>query len=103
MTCLDDLLDAVTACRGLAAADLDLLAVVAAHHFDVGGRAVVAVGGIGGGGIGGVGVLVGLLGGVEFCQHGLAVSDRDLVIVGVNFAKGQKTVAIAAIFDERRL
>ena len=33
-------------------------------------------------------------------QHNLAVGDRDLIIVRVNFAKGQKTVAIAAIFDE---
>ena len=49
------------------------------------------------------GLLHGLLGGVVLCQHSLAVGDRDLVIVGVNFAKGKKTVAIATKFDECRL
>jgi hypothetical protein len=33
----------------------------------------------------------------------LTVGDRDLVIVGMDFAEGQKTVAVAAIFDESRL
>jgi hypothetical protein len=33
----------------------------------------------------------------------LTVGDRDLVIVGMDFAEGQKTVAVAAIFDEGRL
>src|SRR5205085_8346446 len=36
---------------------------------------------------------------VSFDQ-GLAVGNRDLVIVGMNFAEGQKAMAIAAIFDE---
>ena len=36
-------------------------------------------------------------------HHGLAVGDRDLVVVGVDFVEGQKTVAIAAIVDECRL
>jgi hypothetical protein len=31
------------------------------------------------------------------------VGDRDLVIVGVNFAEGEEAVAVAAIFDEGRL
>ena len=30
----------------------------------------------------------------------LTVGDRDLVIVGMDFAEGQKAVAVAAIFDE---
>ena len=33
----------------------------------------------------------------------LTVGDRDLVIVGMDFAEGQKTVAVTAIFDESRL
>ena len=38
-----------------------------------------------------------------FAQQPFAVGDRDAVIVGVDFAEGQEAVAIAAIFDERRL
>jgi len=38
-----------------------------------------------------------------FAQQGFAVFLRNLVIVGVDFAEGQEAVAIAAIFDERRL
>jgi hypothetical protein len=33
----------------------------------------------------------------------LSVGDRDLIIVGMDFAKGQESVAVAAIFDEGRL
>ena len=33
----------------------------------------------------------------------LTVGDRDLVIIGMDFAEGQKSVAVAAIFDEGRL
>ena len=33
----------------------------------------------------------------------LSVGDRDLVIVGMDFAEGEEAVAVAAIFDERRL
>ena len=33
----------------------------------------------------------------------LTVGDRDLIIVGMNFAEGQEAVAVAAIFDECRL
>ena len=36
-------------------------------------------------------------------QQCLAVLARDLVIVGMDFAEREKAVAIAAIFDERRL
>ena len=39
---------------------------------------------------------------VGFDQR-LPVGDRDLVIVGMDFAEGQEAVAVAAIFDERRL
>src|SRR3546814_2625953 len=38
-----------------------------------------------------------------FAQQCVAVFLRNLVIVGVDFAEGQKAVAVAAIFDERRL
>jgi hypothetical protein len=33
----------------------------------------------------------------------LTVGDRDLIIVGVDFAEGQEAVAVAAVFDEGRL
>jgi len=36
-------------------------------------------------------------------DQGLTVGDRDLVIVGMDFAEGEEAVAIAAIFDERCL
>ena len=39
---------------------------------------------------------------VGFDQR-LTVGDRDLVIVGMDFAESQEAVAIAAIFDERGL
>ena len=43
-----------------------------------------------------VGAFVGL-------DQGLTVGDRDLVVVGMDFAESQKTVAVAAIFDKGRL
>ena len=43
-----------------------------------------------------MGALVGL-------DQGLTVGDRDLVIVGMDFAEGEEAVAVAAIFDEGRL
>jgi len=33
----------------------------------------------------------------------LAVGDRNLIIVGMDFAEGEEAVAVAAIFDEGRL
>ena len=33
-------------------------------------------------------------------QQRLTVGDRDLVVVGMDFAERQETVAVAAIFDE---
>ena len=39
----------------------------------------------------------------DFGHQAFAVGDRDLVIVRVDFAEGQKTVAIAPEIDERRL
>ena len=36
-------------------------------------------------------------------QKRLPVGDRDLIVVGVNFAEGQKSVAVSAIIDEGRL
>ena len=38
-----------------------------------------------------------------FSQQAFAVFARDLVIVGVDFAEGQKTMAIATIVDKCRL
>src|SRR4249919_2794054 len=36
-------------------------------------------------------------------NQGLPISDRDLIIVGMNFRERQKAVAIATVVDERRL
>ena len=36
-------------------------------------------------------------------DQGLTVGDRNLIVVGMDFAEGQETMAVAAIFDERRL
>ena len=43
-----------------------------------------------------VGALIGL-------DQRLTVGDRDLIVVRVDFAERQEAVAVAAIFDERRL
>ncbi len=42
-------------------------------------------------------------GGAVGVERRLTIGDRDAVIVGMDFAEGQEAVAIAAIFDERRL
>jgi hypothetical protein len=39
---------------------------------------------------------------VGFDQR-LTVGDRDLVVIGMDFAEGQEAVAVAAVFDEGRL
>jgi hypothetical protein len=36
-------------------------------------------------------------------DQGLTVGDRDLIIIGMDFAEGQKAVAVTAILDEGRL
>ena len=36
-------------------------------------------------------------------DQGLTVGDRNLIIVGMDFAEGEKAVAVAAILDEGRL
>ena len=33
----------------------------------------------------------------------LTVGDRDLIIVGMDFAEGEEAVAVSAVFDEGRL
>ena len=33
----------------------------------------------------------------------LAIGDRNLIIIGMDFAEGQKAVTITAVFDEGRL
>ena len=38
-----------------------------------------------------------------FGDQRLTVGDRDLIIVGMDFAEGEKAVAVAAVIDERRL
>ena len=51
-----------------------------------------------------VGGDLGRLGGPRLLgDQRLPVGDRDLVIVGMDFAEGEEAVAIAAVVDERRL
>jgi hypothetical protein len=51
-----------------------------------------------------VGFFLGLAVGALFgLDQRLAIGDGDLVIIRMNFAEGEETVAVAAIFDERRL
>jgi hypothetical protein len=40
---------------------------------------------------------------VDFGHQAFAVGDRDLVVVGMDFAEREKTVAIAAVIDESGL
>jgi len=47
---------------------------------------------------GGLGVVLGLV-----AQERFAVREGDLIVVRVNFGKGEETVAIAAVVDEGRL
>ena len=48
-------------------------------------------------------VISGALGALLFVDQRLAVGDRDLIVVGVDFAERQEAVAIAAVVDERGL
>ena len=74
---------------------LDPLAIAAAARVAVARTA--AVGAI-------LGFFLGLaMGAFVGLNQRLTIGDRDLVIIRVNFAEGQKTVAVAAIFDEGRL
>jgi hypothetical protein len=71
---------------------LDPIAVAAAAGVAVTGAAAVpAILGLF------LGFPMGLLFGLDQC---LTVGDRDLVIVGMDFAEGQEAMAIAAIFNE---
>ena len=48
-----------------------------------------------------VGLVFGVaLGALLFVDQRLPVGDRDLVVVGVDFAEGEKPVAVAAIVDK---
>ena len=44
-----------------------------------------------------------MIGAQIFCKDRLAISDRNLIIVGMDFAEGEESVAITAIFDKGRL
>ncbi len=45
----------------------------------------------------------GALGAFLLGDQRLPIGDRDLIVVGMNFAEGQEAVAIAAVVDEGRL
>jgi hypothetical protein len=74
----------------------DALALTAAAGVAV-ARAAAAVGAVLALFLGfAMGLLIGL-------DQRLPIGDRDLIIVGMDFAEGEEAVAIAAIFDEGRL
>src|SRR6185295_11886525 len=76
---------------------LDPFAMAAAAGVAVAGAAAVAVGGAV------LALFLGLaMGAFVGLDQRLTVGDRDLVIFGMDFAEGQKTVAVTAIFDESR-
>jgi hypothetical protein len=73
---------------------LDPLAIAAAARIAVPRTAASAIGAV-------LGLFLGLaMGAFVRLDQRLTVGDRDLIIVGVNFAEGQEAVAVAAIFDE---
>jgi len=80
-------------------AALDAIAMAAAARIAMARAATVAV-------VGGavlalfLGLAVGALVGLD---QRLTVGDRDLIVVRMDFAERQEAVAVAAIFDERRL
>jgi hypothetical protein len=87
--------DGLAGLRGLDHFALDALAMAAAAGIAMAGTAAVAA----------VfrlflGFAMGLLFGLD---QRLTIGDRDLIIVGMDFAEGQEAMAVAAIFDEGSL
>jgi hypothetical protein len=75
---------------------LDALAIAAAARIAV-ARAAASAGAV-------LALFFGLaVGAFVRLDQRLTVGDRDLIIVGVDFAEGEEAVAVAAIFDEGRL
>ena len=48
-------------------------------------------------------VVGGALGAAFFVDQRLPVGDRDLIVIGMDFAEGEEAVAVAAVIDERGL
>jgi hypothetical protein len=77
---------------------LDPLALAAAARVAVARTAAVTVGGAV------LALFLGLaMGALVGLDQRLTVGDRNLVIIRMDFAEGQETMAVAAIFDEGRL
>jgi hypothetical protein len=75
---------------------LDALAIAAAARIAV-ARAAASAGAV-------LALFLGFaVGAFVRLDQRLTVGDRDLIIVGVDFAEGEEAVAVAAIFDEGRL
>src|SRR5258707_3096846 len=71
---------------------LDALAIAAAARAAVARTAAI---------VAGFALLLGLpMGAFIRFDQGLTIGDRNLIIVGMNFAEGQKAVAVAAVVDE---
>jgi hypothetical protein len=77
---------------------LDTVTMAAAARIAVARAATVAAGGAV------LALFLGLaMGALVGLDQRLTVGDRDLIVVRVDFAERQEAVAVAAIFDERRL
>ena len=101
-----DVFAALIGLRGLRGIDRGVLDDVALDPFALAAAAGVAVARTAAVTVGGtvlalfLGFAMGALVGLD---QGLTVGDRDLVLVGMDFAEGEEGVAVAAIFDEGRL
>ncbi len=74
---------------------LDALAIAATARIAVARAAAIGAG---------LALLLGLaMGAFVRLDQGLAIGDRDLIVVRMNFAEGQKAVTVAAVLDEGRL
>ncbi len=99
LTTLDDFLDFIFASERHRAAGFDLLGIVSAQGLDAGGIGILAVAAVQGLGLGlGLGLRC-----LLFRQQFFAVGDRNLIIIGMDFAERQEPVAVTAVIDKRRL
>ena len=96
----DDFLDFVAADRPVGASLLDIVDVAAANGLDPLGIRLTVIRGIG---FVRFRLCFRRFGGFVLGDKRFAVGDRDLVVVGMNFTKGQETVAVAAVVDKGSL
>ena len=98
---LDDFLDFIIAPQRYRVPCLDLFGIVSAQGLDHGAVIVLGIGLFGSfGPFQGIGL--GFFG-YFFGQQGFPVGDGDLIIIGMDFAEGQKPVAVSTVIDKSSL